>query len=292
VIEIYLQVFVYGIFTGSLYGLGAVGLALIFGVMDMIQVAHGSMIMLGGYFCFWLFEIYFIDPFLSLPLAAVVFFFAGIFLFKALFSPLIKLSEDDRTKNSMLVAFGAILVIDNLATILWTGNMRTVAPPYQGLAFRFFNLQIPFVSLVNLILAAMLIFGLNVFLKKTYLGKSIRAAAQNFEVASLMGVNIGRTYSIAMGIATALGAAAGVLVILNSGVDPGIGMDWMLKALLITVLAGTGNIGGIFISGLFFGILEAIGSIFIGPYKELIGLVLFLAVLIWRPEGLFSGKRA
>lgn len=286
--QVYLQVIVYGVYIGSLYGLAAVGLAFIFGVMDILQIAHGSMIMLGGYFCFWLFQIYHIDPFFSLPLSTIFFFLIGIFLFIVLFSPVTKLSGENKIKNSMLVAFGLILVVDNLATIVWTGNMRTVAPPYQGLSFHLLGVQLPYIALASLILAAMLTIGLQTFLRKTYLGKSIRATAQSSEFASLVGINVHRTYSIAMGIATSLSAAAGVLVILASGVDPSIGMDWTLKALLVTVLAGTGNIGGVFVCGLFFGILEAVGSLFIGPYKELIGLVLFLGVLIWRPEGLFS----
>lgn len=287
-IQVYVQVFVYGIYIGSLYGLAAVGLAFIFGVMDILQISHGSLIMLGGYFCFWLFQIYHIDPFFSLPLGSILFFLIGIFLFKVIFSPTTRLSGENKIKNSMLVAFGLILVIDNLTTMIWTGNMRTVTPPYLGLALELFGVRLPYVSIGSLMLASSLTFGLHVFLKRTYLGKSIRATAQSSEFASLSGVNVSRTYCIAMGIATALSASAGVLVILCSGVDPSIGMDWTLKALLVTVLAGSGNIGGVFACGLFFGILEAVGSLFIGPYKELIGLILFIGILIWRPQGLFS----
>jgi branched-chain amino acid transport system permease protein len=285
---LFAQVFVYGIYTGSLYGLAAVGLGFIFGVMGVLQVSHGSMIMLGGYFCFWLFDIYHVDPLLSLPLGVMVFFFVGLLVFKGLFYSVTKLSEDDKVKISMLVGFGLILVIDNLSTILWTGNMRTVSPSYQGLTFQLFGVQLPYVCLVSVILAAIVIVGLHIFLMKTYLGKSIRSTAQSSEFAALVGVDVHRTYSTAMGIATSLASISGVLVVLSFGVSPSIGMDWTLKALLITVLAGTGHIGGIFICGLFFGILEAVGSLFVGPYKDVIGLVLFVAVLIWRPQGIFS----
>jgi branched-chain amino acid transport system permease protein len=288
VFQVYLQVLVYGIYVGSLYGLAAVGLALVFGVMEILQIAHGSVVMLGAYVAFWFFHLYGIDPLLSLPLIAIIFFFVGVFFFRVLFAPTTKLSIEAKVKNSMLVAFGLILVLDNLTTIAWTGNIRTVSPFYQGLSFRFLGVQFPCVGLVSLGLAALLIVGLHLFLKKTYLGKSIRATAQHAESASFTGVNIGRTYSIATGVATALGACAGALVLLSSGVDPTIGMDWTLKSLLVAVLAGTGNVGGVFVCGLFFGVLEAIGSMFMGPYKEVIGLVIFLAVLIWRPQGLFS----
>lgn len=287
-LQVYLQVLVYGVYIGSLYGLAAVGLALVFGVMNILQIAHGSIVMLGAYVAFWLFHLYKVDPLMSLPLVAIIFFFFGIFLFKVLFSPTTKLPVQVKVKNSMLVAFGLILILDNLTTMVWTGNIRTVSPFYQGLSFRIASIQLPYIAMISLGLAAILIIGLHFFLRKTLLGKSVRATAQSAESASFTGINISLTYSLAIGIATALGASAGVLVLLSSGVDPAIGMDWTLKSLLVAVLAGTGNIGGVFVCGLFFGVLEAIGSMFLGPYKEIIGLVLFVAVLIWKPQGLFS----
>lgn len=287
-LEVFFQVLIYGIYVGSLYGLAASGLALIFGVMDVLQIAHGSIVMLGAYACFWLYNLLKIDPLLSLPLVGVLFFLVGAFLFIILFSPITKYSAEARVKNSMLLAFGLILVIDNLATMVWTGNIRTVNPPYQGVAFRFCGLHLPCVGLISLCLAGVIIIGLGLFLRKTYIGKSIRATAQSAESASLSGINVKRTYLTAIGIGTALGAAAGVLVLLSSGVDPAIGMDWTLKSLLVTVLAGTGNVGGVFICGLFFGVLESVGSMVLGPYKEVIGLALFMAILFVRPQGLFS----
>jgi len=289
-LELYLQVIIYGIYIGSLYGLAAVGLGLMFGVMDILQIAHGSIVMLGGYFCFWLFHLYGIDPLLSLPLVAVVFFLVGIILFKGLFAPVTKLPLEDKVKNSMLVAFGLILVLDNLVIMVFTGDIRTVAPWYQGLSLGFLGIRIPHIAFIVLLLTAILTIGLKLFLNRTYLGKSLRATAQNPLSAALSGVNVIHTYVLTMAIGTALGAIAGVLVLLSSGIDPAIGMDWTLKSLLIVVLAGTGNIGGIFLAGLFFGILEGLGSIFIGAYKEVIGLVLFFVILLWKPKGIFSKR--
>jgi branched-chain amino acid transport system permease protein len=286
--EVILQVLIYGIYVGALYGLAASGLALIFGVMEVLQIAHGSIVMLGAYACFWLFNLYHIDPLLSLPLVAALFFLVGAFLFVTLFSPITKFTAEARVKNSMLLGFGLILVIDNLTTMAWTGNIRTVNPWYQGLSLRAAGLHLPYVALISLCLSASIIIGLNLFLKKTYLGKSIRATAQSAESAALSGINVKRTYLTAIGIGTALGSLAGVFVLLSSGVDPSIGMDWTLKSLLVTVLAGTGNIGGVFVCGLFFGVLESVGSMVLGPYKEVIGLGLFLAILVLRPQGLFS----
>jgi branched-chain amino acid transport system permease protein len=289
-VEVFFQVLIYGICIGALYGLAASGLALIFGVMDVLQIAHGSIVMLGAYACFWLYNLLRIDPLLSLPVVGVLFFVVGALLFILLFAPITKYSAEARVKNSMLLAFGLILVIDNLTTMAWTGNIRTVNPFYQGLAFRFGGLHFPYVGLISLGLAGFIIIGLGLFLKKTYTGKSIRATAQSAESASLSGINVRRTYLAAIGIGTALGAAAGVLVLLSSGVDPAIGMDWTLKSLLVTVLAGTGNVAGVFVCGLFFGVLESVGSMVLGPYKEVIGLALFVVILFVRPQGLFSGS--
>jgi len=290
-LQAYLQVILYGIYIGSLYGLAAVGLALMFGVMDILQIAHGSIVMLGGYFCFWLFHLYHLDPLLSLIPGFIVFFLVGAMMFQVLFAQATKLSPGQKLRSSLLVAFGLILLLENLAAFFWTANIRTVSPRYQGLSYKFWGIQFPVLAIISLVLSAMLIFGLHLFLKRTYLGKSIRATAQNAVSASLLGVNVPRTYMIAMGIATLLGGAAGVLIMLQGSVDPFIGMSWTMKSMLITVLAGTGNVGGVFICGLFFGVLEAVGSMFIGAFKDIIGLVLFIVVLMWKPQGLFSIQR-
>lgn len=287
-IDTILQLLVYGVTTGSLYGLGAIGVALVFGVMNVLQISHGSLIMLGAFMAFWLFELLHFDPLLSLPLIIIAFFFVGIGLYRSLFSSIAKLPIDLKINQSVLIAFGLVLIIDNIATLVWTANVRTITTPYNGITFGILGVRIPVIGLTGLILAIILIFLLNLFLRRTYLGKSIRATAQDWEAASLMGIRIHQTYAISFAIATALAAVAGVLVILSTGVDTGIGMSWTIKSLIVTVFAGTGNIGGIFACGLIFGILESIGSIFLGPYKELIGLVLFLLVLIWKPQGLFG----
>lgn len=286
-LDIIAQVLVYGIITGSLYGLAAAGIALIFGVMNVLQVAHGSLIMLGGYMCFWLFYFFRIDPLISIPLVMIVFLMVGVVLYRIFFSSVIRLPVDEKISISVLLSFGLILIIENLAILAWTADVRTITPFYKGLTFKFLGLRLPYPGLACTALAVALILALHLFLQKTSTGRSLRATAQDWKAASMVGVNINRTYSLSFGIATALAAVTGVLIILGSSVDPNIGMTWTIKGLIVTVLAGTGNIGGIFVCGLFFGVLESIGSMLIGPYKELIGLVLFLMILIWKPQGLF-----
>lgn len=282
------QVLFYGIYSGAIYGLAALGIALIFGIMDMLNVAQGTLIMLGAYLCFWLFKLFHIDPFLSIPLVLAAFFLVGIVIYRLFFFSMIKLSVDEKIKNSMLVAFGLALLFENLVILVWTPDQRAITPSYEGAVFKVLGLRFAYTGIGSILLAILLIFALHFFMKRTYLGRAIRATTQNWQSAMLMGVNIHFTYALSMAIGTGLAAVAGILILLNRGVTPTIGMEWTIKGLIITVLSGTGNIGGIFVSGLFFGILETVASLFTGAYNELVGLILFVGILIFRPQGLFG----
>ena len=151
--QIFAQSLIFGVFVGGLYGLAAVGLSLVFGVMKMLNVAHGELLMLGGYATFWFFSLYHVDPFLSFLPCAFILFLIGMVLYKGLFSPLAKLREDVKIKNSMLVGFGLSLVFQNLAIRLWTADERSVSVSYSGWGFSLFGLRFPFIRLAGLVLA-------------------------------------------------------------------------------------------------------------------------------------------
>jgi branched-chain amino acid transport system permease protein len=282
------QVIVYGIILGAIYGLIAVGLALTLGVMKYLNIAHGSFIILGGYISFWLFTLWHVDPFLSVPFVMVIMFLMGLLLYKALFSFLAKLTEGDKFDKSMLVTFGLIWVLDNVATLLWTSDVRCITTHYTGNAFNLIGVRIPYVSLGGIGLAFMSIFALHLFLTKTYLGKSVRATAQDWEAASLMGVNLDRTQLISCGLGISLAGLAGAFVAVGYSIAPNDGLDWLLKAFIIVVLAGFGSIDGVFAAGLLLGLVESISVYFVGPsYREVVGIVIFIVVLMLRPQGLF-----
>jgi branched-chain amino acid transport system permease protein len=149
-------------------------------------------------------------------------------------------------------------------------------------------MQFPYIRILGFIVAMIAIFGLQIFLHKTYLGKSIRAAAENWESAILMGVNINRVYLISFALACALAGIAGSIVVVSYSISPAIGMEWSLKAMIITILAGVGSIGGAFVAGILLGIVESVSAIFLGPYMSVVGLIMFLLVLMLRPRGLFG----
>ena len=278
------QIVVYGIITGAFYGLAAVGLSLVFGVMRHMNIAHGSFLMIGGFAAYWLFHLLKLDPFVSIPLVMVILFAIGAALYKGLFSHLDKLPEGLKINNSMLVGFGLTWVIDNLAIMFWTSDVRAVTPSYTGKVWHVLpGLRLPIVGLVIIGIASLVIFSLYLTLTRTYFGKSVRATAQDRDAGNLMGINVERTYLIFFALSAALAGIAGVVAAVNYSVYPTVGFEWLLKAIIILVLAGFGKIGQVFAAGLLLGIIEGVSVYFVGAtYREVVGLVIFILVLLRR----------
>lgn len=290
-VQVSVQALVYGIISGAYYGLAAVGLSLIFGVMKMLNVAHGSLIMVGAYIVFWLFSLAHIDPILSLPMVAFFLFFFGGIIYLLMFSLTAKLSEEEKVKNSLLISFGLMLVIDNVAILLWTADERSISTFYTGKVLDLFGIRLPYVGLGGILLSLIVILLLHLFLTKTDFGRSIRAAAEDWQIAELMGVNTNLIYLISFSIGVALAGAAATVCAVAHAIHPGIGLEWTNKSLIILVLAGLGNIGAVFVAGLLLGVVEGISFMVISfSYREVVGLVIFIFVLLLRPEGLFTKK--
>jgi len=288
IFQLVAQTFVSGIQIGAMYGLIAVGLSLTFGVMKILNIAHGEFLMVGGYIAFWLFTLHGVDPLLGLPLVAVALFVLGAAFYKLLFSGLARFHEETKVKNSLLVAFGLFLIFPQIARWLWTSDERAITPIYSGESFPILGVRCGYVPLAGLVVAVVVILGLHLFLKKTYFGKSVRATTENWKSAKLMGINVDRTYMITFALGTALAGLAGVFVAMTQTVTPDVGMFWTLKALIVVVLAGIGSVGGAFFAGLILGVIEAVSAIFIGAYTVALGLMIFLLILMFRPQGLFG----
>ena len=283
------QQLILGIMIGGLYGLAAVGLSLVFGVLKVLNVAHGELIMLGGYGAFWLFALFGLDPFASLLLVLPLSLLLGLGLYCALFGFVVRADEETRVKNSLLIGFGLALVLHALAVRLWTADDRSIDTSYAGAAISLGGLSIPLVRLASLALAFALIGGVHLLLKHWRWGQAIRATAEDWQAALLTGIDIRRAYLLAFAIGTGLAGAAGTLVSVGYSINPSIGLEWTLKALIVVVLAGLGSTFGTFVGGLFLGVAEAASAaVFGGPYREVVGLVIFVAVLVLRPRGLFG----
>lgn len=283
------QQLVLGLLIGGLYGLAAAGLSLTFGVLKVLNVAHGELLMVGGYGAFWLFALLGLDPFVSLLLVVPLSFLLGLGLYWGLFGFVVRSHEEVRIKNSLLIGFGLALALHTLAVRLWTADERSITTSYGGQVLTLGGLTIPLVRLASLGVAFCLIGALHLFLTRLRWGRAIRATAEDWEAALLMGIDIRRAYLLAFAIGTGLAGAAGSLVSVGYSINPSIGLEWTLKALIVVVLAGLGSMMGTFIGGLFLGVAEAASAVaFGGPYREVVGLLIFFCVLVARPQGLFG----
>jgi branched-chain amino acid transport system permease protein len=291
-VENVIQTIAYGIVVGALYGLIGLGLGLIMGIMKFLNIAHGTFIMLGGYVSFWLFTLWGIDPYLTIPLVIVAMFLTGLLLYKLTLSPLLKLPNIGmRISSSLLITFGVIYVLDNAMTLVWKADVRTIIASYRGEALNLFGTRVPYTGLAGLGIAVLAAVTLYFIFSRTYFGKHVRAATQDAEAASLCGVNVQRTYLISCGIATALAGIAGVVIVSSYSVTPTGGLSWLLIGIVVMVLAGEGNINAILPAGIILGLVES-ASVFVVPiqYRQAIALLIFIIVLMFRPQGLFTKR--
>jgi branched-chain amino acid transport system permease protein len=285
------QSLVFGVLVGALYGLAAVGLSLVFGVTKFLNVAHGELLMYGGYAAFWAFTLWGLDPFLSLPLTILLLVLIGLVLYGVVFSRMVKLPEGTKIQNTLLVGFGLGLILQNLALRLWTADSRNITTSYSGSAFTILDIRFPVVRVVGFVIALVALLALHLFLRRTYTGKAIRATVEDWEAASLMGIDIHRVYLIAFVVGAALAGVAGALVSVGYSIEPSMGLGWTLIALVVMVLGGLGSIMGTFVGGIVLGVTQAATSYFLGgTYREVVALLLFLLVLVFRPQGLFGAR--
>jgi branched-chain amino acid transport system permease protein len=280
---------VFGVLIGGLYGLAAVGLTVVFGVLKMLNVAHGELIMLGGYAAFWLFTLWHVDPFLSVLPAGGTLFLVGIVLYRLLFARLLRSGEAAKIKNSILIGFGLALVLQTIAIAAWTGDERAVTTAYAGGVLSAGGIVIPLQRLATLGVAFLAVALLHLFLHHTYPGKALRATAEDVDAAALAGIPVPAVFLSAFGLGSALAGVAGTLAAVTDAVSPSIGLAWTLKALIVVVLGGLGSVAGAFVAGLGLGVVESVSGVLLGnAYREIMGLVLFLVVLSVRPHGLFG----
>ena len=290
--EIVFQAMANGLLVGALYGLVALGFALLMGVMKFLNTAHGTFIILGGYLSYWLLELWGIDPFLSLPLVVMAMFLIGIVFYKLALSPLLKLPNIGmRINSSMLITFGSIWVLDNTMTVLWTPDVRSIMTSYTGQTLKLLGVRFSLTGLGGVGVAILVALVLYFILSGTYFGKHIRAATQDVVAASLCGINVQRTYLFSCGIAIALAGVAGMVVVSSYSISSTAGIGWLSSAFVVMVLAGEGNINAIIPAGMVLGLIESAGLLVVGvSYRQAIALIVFIIVLMIKPQGLFAKK--
>jgi branched-chain amino acid transport system permease protein len=216
----------------------------------------------------------------------------GLIFYVVQVFPVIKFTDDhDKIHTSLLISFGVSVVLENIALLLWTGDIRSITTSYAGSVLQIFNIRIPLIGIAGVALALLFVFGLYAFLIKTRLGKSMRATAADWNAASLMGINTNRAYLLSFAIGVALAGIAGTLVCMIHSIDPNMGLFWTLKGMVIITVAGVGNIRGVLACGLLLGIVESV-SVFIAgaSYREVVGLLILVVVLMVKPRGLFTSR--
>ncbi|MEN4013487.1 MAG: branched-chain amino acid ABC transporter permease [Chloroflexota bacterium] len=286
-IEVLGQTLVNGLFLGGVYSLVAIGLTLIYGVMVIINFAHGEFLMLGMYISFWAFTLFGIHPYLSILLAVLVLFILGALIQRGLIQPMLNAP----LLNQILLTLGLSTLVMGLAQFFWRAEPRSILIPFASIGLRFGDLIFNLPRLIAFLASIVLTIALFLFLKKTRTGKAIRACSQNRVAAQLTGVNIKHIYMLTFGIGAALTGIAGVLLSPNFPMTPTIGQTFSITAFVVVVLGTMGNFMGAFIGGLIIGVAEAFGGLYLGSdVRQVVSMGIFILVLLLKPQGLFGRK--
>jgi len=285
---VFAQAIVSGILIGGLYVLISIGLTLIFGVMRVINFAHGDLMMVAMYVTYWLFTLYGIDPYISLVVTIPILFVIGSVIQRFLIDRVLAGPQE----SQLFLTLGVMLVVQNLALLFWKADYRAINTYYTGAVIRLGGVFISVPKLTSFFVAVVLTALLYIFLTRTRTGKAMRATAQNREVSSLMGVDVRRVYVIAFGIGTACVGAAGTLLSTFYYISPTVGTTFTLMAFLAVVLGGMGSFTGALFGGLIVGLAESLGAVYVATqYRELVTFVLFILILLVKPSGLLGRSR-
>lgn len=276
----YAQILVNGVLLGGLYGLMALGMALAWGVLNIVNLAHGSFIMLGGYAVYYLFTLAGIDPFLALPLGMLIMFVFGFLVQRYI----INLIVGSALLNTLLITFGLDVVITYLAQLVFSADFRTINPVYAGSNVTIDGLTIPLIRLAAFAVAFLMAGALWWVLNATPLGRAIRATAQNLVAARLYGVDPRILYPVTFGIGAALAGAAGGLYGMVAQLTPYIGAELTAKSFVIAIIGGLDNPFRVVLGGCVIGIAEAFGAVYFGStYTNVISFGLLVLILVIRP---------
>ena len=274
-----------GILLGGLYTMIALGLSMVFGVMRLLNVAHGDLVVFGSYFAFAIMTFVGMDPILSLVLGIPVLFVLGFFIQKYLMARAFRLSMD----APLIIAIGISLVLENTYQIIFSPMSRGLSTSYSMESLIMGEIYIPIVYLLSFSVAIIVMFVLGVFLKRTYLGQAIIAASQDAGAAQLMGVNTARIFAFTFGISTAIAAVAGVFLGLTFPFTPVSGIQFLIIAFGVVILGGLGSIIGTFVGGIILGLAQTLAAQYISASMQMLFVyVIVLVLLAVRPRGLFG----
>jgi branched-chain amino acid transport system permease protein len=283
-----LQLVVQGILLGGIYGLIALGLSLIFGVMGVINFAHGQMIVMGMYVSYWIFVLLGIDPYLSLVIVAAVIFVLGYAIQSTLVNRILDYPEAMQVLP--LVSLG--LILENTALLFWGPDPRSPQTALSLNTFWIGSVMVDVSRLIAFVVAIVITILIFLFLKKTTSGKRIRAAADNRTGAILVGINVTRIYNTSFAIGAATTGAAGALLLPLMPISPHIGHDFTLTAFVVVILGGMGNLLGALVGGLILGMAESLATLFLpATLKQVVSFSFLIIIMLFRPQGILGGRK-
>jgi branched-chain amino acid transport system permease protein len=283
---ILLQVLFWGLYAGCIYILLATGLNLIFGVMKIVNFAHGELLMLGAYITATVFVLSGFNPYLLIPLTMFVMGLIGLGVERLCFRPILGTGK----LNEIFLSLGLIYIFQNGVALIWGDDRQVLNSPYQNISVPVGDIQLPLDYIIIIIVTALILVGLYVLFRRTDLGRALRATSQNRKGAMIVGINVERMDMISFSIGAGLAAAAGTLWVVSGQVfTPYIGSLPAIKAFAIIILGGLGSIPGAIVGGLIYGIAENGAAYFLGGiWKDSISFLILIVVLIIRPTGLFG----
>jgi branched-chain amino acid transport system permease protein len=273
----------------GLYATMAYGLGLIYGVLRVVNLAHGGIIMAGAYLSWWLYERFAIDPYLSIPIVMAASFALGVILYQGLVRWLPRGAAGGPA--SLLLLFGVWLVLRNIAYLKFTGNDQAIRTSYSSRSLAILGSHVSVTRLAVLGIALLIAVAMHFLLRKTQTGRAIRAVAQNADSCTLVGIDVNRIYTLTFGIGSALAGVAGVLLATIFSFSPSTGSSELLKSFVVVVLGGLGSISGVAVAALIVAVVEVFAILVLPAYlTTAVGFVLLVLVLVLRPGGLFGQR--
>lgn len=299
-IGVLIQILVWGLYAGCIYILLAIGLNLIFGVMKVVNFAHGELLMLGAYAAFWLYTFSSINPYLIIPAAMLLIALLGVFIERLGFRPIMGTGK----LNEIFLSLGLIYLLQNLVAFLWSTNSRSIRSPYGEVVVPIGAIKLPLDYLIIIIFTIVFIIAFQLFMKKTTTGRAMRATSQNRGAAALMGINVERMDMLSFALGSALAAAAGSLWMISGQMaTPYMGPIPAIKAFAVIIIGGLGSIPGAIVAGLTLGIVENVVPLLMNSlvgilgyemsftaWKDTIAFFILIIVLVIRPTGIFGEK--
>ncbi len=283
--DILLQSLVSGLLIGLIYALVAVGLTIIFGVMDIVNFSHGEFLMLGMYSAFWLFALLHLDPLLTLPLTTILLFMVGVLVYKLVIRKII----DAPILSQIFTTFGLMILFRGLAQFFFKPDFRAIDHSLASGTVVLAGIQFGRPQAIAGIGSIVMTCAIYLFLTRTRTGVALEATAADKEAAQLMGIDSQKMFALAWGLGAACAGMAGALLATFFPIFPEVGANFILIAFVVVNLGGFGSVSGAFWAGILVGVVEVMGGLLVGPqFKTAIVLALFLAVLMWRPQGLLG----